>query len=191
MPTRTTFPLFFSGLLLLIGGCASNVPRDIKEAPPDNPTLNEVRQDIDQYKGSKVRWGGTIASVENKENQTWIEVVAMDLDSYGQPRHDDSSYGRFLVRIDQFIDPQIYAEGRELTIAGTVESRIVRPIGDHPYTFPLIRASTYYLWPEYRDRYYADHPRYRFGYYYGYPYHGYSLYYGSRFGHPYYPYWWW
>lgn len=176
-------------VLLLLAGCASNIPREIQEAPAENPAVNEVRKNIDHYTGSAVRWGGTIASVENRQDETWIEVVAHELGSYGQPLDDDSSYGRFLVRIEQFLDPQIYARGRELTVAGVVESRIVRRIGEHPYTYPLVRASTYYLWPRYSNRgEYGFHQRYYYGYPWGYRYHfGYGP--SPFWYHPHYYYW--
>mgnify|MGYP006424135317 CR=1 FL=1 len=174
--------------ILALSGCASNIAREIKQAPTDNPTVREVRDDIDRYTGNRVRWGGTIAAVENRENETWIEVVALELDGYGRPEGTDSSHGRFLVRIDQFIDPEIYARGRELTIVGNVESRIVRKIGEHPYTYPLIRATSYHLWPQYNtarnaDRYYrgyygGPYSRYGFGAGYAYPHH--------HYWHPYY-----
>lgn len=170
------------GCGLLVSGCASNIPQEIQDPPIADPTVNQVRDNIDEYTGSTVRWGGIIASVENRENETWIEVVAQDLGSYGQPQEEDSSYGRFLVRIEKFIDPQIYAKGRELTVAGVVESRIVRPIGEHPYTYPLIRATSHYLWPEYAER--DRRSNYFLRYHYGHPfYHGYGF--GWRY-HPYY-----
>ena len=165
--------------LLLVAGCATNIPREIQEAPADNPTIREVRNNIDQYTGTTVRWGGAIASVENRQNETWIEVVATELGGYGRPLDSDSSYGRFIVRIENFLDPQIYAEGRDLTVSGVVESRIARPIGEHSYTYPLVRASAYYLWPRYsardNDFYYRHyygwpHSHYRFGFGYGHPY---------------------
>ncbi len=177
---RRIASIILSLSLLTLAGCASNVPRDIQDAPAENPTIRDVRNNIDRYTGSSVRWGGTIASVENRQNETWVEVVARELGRYGRPRDSDNSYGRFLVRINQFVDPQVYAEGRELTVAGVVESRIVREIGEHPYTYPLVRANSYYLWPQYsasdrypyyRGYYGWPHPHYRFGFGYGHHYH--------------------
>lgn len=181
---RPIVNILLGGCILALSGCASNIPRPIQEPPADNPGINQVRHNIDQYTGSMVRWGGIIAAVENRENETWIEVVAQDLGSYGQPRDDDDSQGRFLARIEGFVDPQIYAEGRQLTIAGEVESRIVRRIGEHPYTYPLVRATSYHLWPEYAGR---DRDDYYLRYHYGHPfYHGYGF--GYR---RYYPYYYW
>lgn len=173
--------VFLTTSLLMLAACASNIPRDIQDPPAGNPTINQVQQNIDRYTGTKVRWGGVIAEVENHENETWIEVVSQDLSYYGQPSDEDSSNGRFLVRIEGFIDPQIYAEGRELTIAGEVESRIVRPIDEYPYTYPLVRATAHHLWPER-----SAHDDYYLRYY-----HGYPFYPGYGFGYHYYPYGYW
>lgn len=184
-------------VLAFISGCASQIPLVIREAPPDNPTVQQVRNYPEQYQGRAVRWGGTIASVENKEDATWIEVVATELDHYGRPKDTDQSPGRFLVRIDGFLDPQIYRLGRSITVYGKVESRTERRIDEYPYTYPLLRGLSYYLWREYPDWEYAytypgrTHyfPRYYFSPYY-------RNYFGGFYGHPYYPFgyrylWWW
>ncbi len=34
---------------LVLSGCASNIPREIREAPVENPTVREVRDNIDRY----------------------------------------------------------------------------------------------------------------------------------------------
>lgn len=176
--------IFLGGCILALIGCAGNIPREIQTAPIEDPTVREVRDNIDHYTGSSIRWGGEIAAVENRENETWIEVVSKPLGGYGQPRDEDSSSGRFLARVEGFVDPQIYAKGRELTVVGEVESRIVRSIGEHPYTYPLIRVTSHYLWPEYARR---ERDDYYLRYHYGHPfYHGYGF--GYR---RYYPYYYW
>ena len=173
--------------LLFLAACASNVPVEIQQdVTNSNASIDAVRSDFSRYEGQKVRWGGTITSVENKVSDTWVEVVGRELGSYGRPKREDQSLGRFLVRIEGFLDPAIYKPDRELTIYGMVESRVVRQIDEHPYTYPLIKAQTYYLWDEYDryyDRYAYDYPYsyYPYGYY---PWHyNYGLQYGHHFGH--------
>jgi Starvation-inducible outer membrane lipoprotein len=164
-------------VMLFLSACASNVPVEIQQdVTGGSASINAVRTDFSRYEGQKIRWGGTIASVENKASDTWIELVGKELGSYGRPRRVDQSLGRFMVRIEGFLDPAIYKPDRELTVYGTVESRMVRQIDEHPYTYPLIRAQTYYLWDDY-DRYYNRYAYYPYGYY---PYH---YYYGLHYGH--------
>jgi outer membrane lipoprotein len=170
--------------VIALSGCApTHVPLEIRTSPDLDPGVEQVRAGIERYEGTKVRWGGAIASVENKENETWIEVVAATLDGSGRPRTLDASEGRFLVRIDGFLDPQIYAAHRELTVYGEVDGLVERPIGEHTYLYPLVRAQTYYLWREYQERYYRHYPH---------PYYYYPPYpYSYRFYRPYYhPYYW-
>lgn len=152
----------FTGLLgaMLLAGCASNIPKAISTAPADNPMVAEVRSDVRQFIGAHVRWGGTIAMVENQANETRIEIVARELDKSGQPRLTDRSSGRFIAIIDGFLDPALYAEGRELTVAGVVEDETSRKIGEYDYTFPLVRVDNYLLWPLRPEPVPYDYPRY-------------------------------
>lgn len=177
--------LFLSVLLLIfMGGCASNIPLEIRQDITDgNISINAANADFDQYQGKQVRWGGTIASVENKQDDTWIEVVGKELNSWGEPAFSDASAGRFLVRVDGFLDPAIYKADRGITVYGTIESRVVRQIDDHPYTYPLIKAQSHYLWSDYDRRRYYGYPYYPFYPYY-YPYR-YGFHFG--YGHGYYP----
>lgn len=173
----------FSFILLLVG-CASNIPLEIRDdLTGGGITTNAVRADSNRYTGARVRWGGIIASVENKAEETWIEVVGKRLGAFGQPvLSRDQSTGRFLVRIDGFLDPDIYRKNRPITVFGTVEGLIVRAIDEYPYTYPLIRAQSYYLWQDY-DYYprYAHYP-YPYGYY-PYPYfYPYDITFGYHFG---------
>ena len=158
---------------LWLGGCASQVPIEIRESPPDNPTVAAVRNNLQEFKGRYVRWGGTIASVENRETETDVEVVARKLDSEGRPYATDDSLGRFLVRIEGFLDPVIYTQDRSVTVYGVLDTMITRPIGEHVYTYPLVQSESFYLWPEY-PYYpgYAPYGPYPYGYYdpYYYPY---------------------
>ena len=171
--------------IFLLTACASNIPVEIRQFE-SSATINAVRNDINHYMGQYVRWGGIITGVENNESDTWIEVVGKHLNNYGRPASSDDSLGRFLVRIDGFVDPAIYKTDRKITVYGVVENRVVRQIDEHPYTYPLIKAEKYYLWREYTN--YPDpypYPYYGYHHYY-YPYYIYHpYYYPYHFGHPY------
>lgn len=166
--------------ILAVTGCATTVPEAIREAPPGDISVVEARRDAAAYAGQRVRWGGTVASVENRKDETWIEIVARDLGSTGRPRDTDRSQGRFIARVQGFLDPAVYTSGRQITVSGTLEQAVTRPIGDYSYTFPLVRAESVYLWerlPERRDYYYYD-PFWPYDSFWPYPY----------WRHPYYPY---
>lgn len=135
---------------LLMAGCAGNVPKAIRESPP-GPSVAEARAQQGPI-GARVRWGGNIAKVENHATETWIEIVERSLESDGRPRQEDRSGGRFLARITGFLDPAVYAVGRQMTVAGMLTELITRPIGEFPYTFPAVKVEEYYLWPPLPER---------------------------------------
>ena len=164
------------GLLGLLGGCASDIPKPIRVAPPNNPTITAGLGNVNE--------GGTIASVDNKARETWVEIVARPLDSDGEPIENDRTLGRFIARVDGFLDPDIYSKDREVTVYGTIESRITRMIGNHPYNYPLVKARTLYLWRDYPEAvpYYPYPYPYPYGYYdpYFYPFYRYPYWYPYR-----------
>lgn len=176
-------------MLSFLGACASNVPLEIRTDVAPSPAVATVVREFEQYRGQRVRWGGEIVSLENREAETWIEVAARELMDDGAPGDSDQDHGRFLIRYPGFLDPTIYKAGRKVTVVGRLESRVTREIGKHPYTYPLLHSESLYLWPRYRARNYYP---YGYGYYpYGYGYYPYSYGYYPyyHFGYGYDPYW--
>lgn len=181
--TMSQRPLFASLLgAALLTGCAANIPREISTPPPGNPTVAAVRADAAAFEGTPVRWGGTIAAVENQADETRLEIVERELDRSGQPRQSDRSDGRFIALIDGFVDPALYAEGREITVAGVVDGELTRKIGNYDYTFPRVQADQYLLWPLRREPDPRDYPPY---WYYDpwYPWYPYPYFYPYRHYH--------
>lgn len=158
MKTMSKEILILSLLALIAAGCSSNIPQPIREKATGDLQLAEARGNIEHFVGNRVRWGGTIAAVENRAEETWIEVVGRKLDSEGEPTVSDNSEGRFIAVLSGFYDPVIFAEGRSLTVAGTLEGETSRPIGSHAYRYPIVRVETHYLWAEKKepDYYYRD-----------------------------------
>jgi outer membrane lipoprotein len=165
-------------LSLALAGCASDIPRPIREAPAEIIPLTQALQNPEQYRAAAVRWGGAIATVENRRDATWIEVVERPLGADGQPRDTDRSAGRFLARVDGFLDPTIFAPKRQVTVAGSLDGNSTRTIGEHLYTYPVVHVENIHLWPllarvppyYYHPPYYWYGPWYPWGYPYYYPY---------------------
>jgi outer membrane lipoprotein len=164
-------PLLCLSLALTLAGCASDIPRPIREAPDRNIPLAQTLKNPEQYRGTIVRWGGVISSVENRRDETWIEIVERSLDGDGQPRDTDKSAGRFLVRVQGFLDPAIYAPKRLITATGTLHGNSTRTIGEHLYTYPVVHAEHFHLWPT-KTEYPYYYPPYWYDPWYpwGYPY---------------------
>lgn len=159
-------------MIVFSGGCASKPPEAISKIPADNPSLTSVRLNIDQYIGADVRWGGEISKVENKNDHTWIEIVRRDLWEDGKPQTSGKSDGRFIVSFTGFVDPVVYVIGGLLTVVGTIEGKIERPIGEYDYVFPIVAVEGSYLWKATKVAQYPNYPPSWWHYNLGYHRHG-------------------
>jgi outer membrane lipoprotein len=177
-----------AALTVLFSGCASNVPKAIQEPVAGAPDLAAVSADPDVYKGRAVRWGGAIARVENREKETVVEIVAFRLDAFGEPIRADRSAGRFLARKREFLDPQIYARDRMLTVAGTVDGVETGKVGEQSLRLPVVNVTEAHLWPrrlDYRDDFWCNHGYWGASPYYRYRYPGlWGPYYPGAWRHP-------
>ena len=141
---------------------AAGIPPGIREAPPDDPQLLQVRDNPKAYTGRPVRWGGAILSLGNESGWTRVEVQAHPLGQEGQPEISAPSPGRFIVRAMIPFDPEVYEQGRPITVAGTVQGADEARDGRRSPT-PIVKADDLYLWDQSQqagDRYaYALRPR--------------------------------
>lgn len=163
--------LALSGALLLTA-CASQVPALIKDAPPEDLSLARAQHDAEKHQGKAVRWGGTIITTQNQQDKTEVTILAKPLDSRGEPREGDHSYGRFIALVNGFLDPAIYAPGRSVTVYGKYEKLLPKKIDNFDYNYPVIAVSQLYLWDvppkyDYYDNPYWYDPWYPWSPYYG------------------------
>lgn len=134
----------------------STVPNDIGGNVDPSITLTRVRADQSLAQGQLVRWGGLIARVQNKEGQTWIEIVEKPLTHYGQPVDANVTNGRFIAIFDRFLDPMVFQLGREVTVMGSLQPAVEGKIDEQPYHYAVIAASGFHLWQPRADRHYDD-----------------------------------
>jgi outer membrane lipoprotein len=145
--------------LFLFSGCASKVPKVIATPPASEIRVDEVQQQHQRFTNTEVRWGGDIISVENLSQETVIEVLSHPLDDEGKPKNDSRSIGRFLARIEGYLEAEEFPKNRQITITGTITEVVKKPVGEYPYPYPVIEVEAYYLWPEqkvYNHPYYYD-----------------------------------
>jgi len=179
-----SFLLLF--LTVLLSGCAHVISKDLREAANPVLTFGDVLKNPNAFKGKSVVWGGEIIETTNKrDGTTLMEVFQRSLNWREEPT--GPSEGRFLVRVDSYLDPYVYRKGRKITTAGEILGEEVRPLGEMDYRYPLVLSRQLHLW-EYYDGY--PYPYYPYpGWYYdpwyprwGYPF-GWGL--GFGFGYPY------
>lgn len=139
----------FALFLLNLAGCVStpNQLRHSDDRSGYNATpLNAVQSDAAANLDKEVRWGGTVVSVENLKGESRIEIIARPLYRYGRPDVDRVSEGRFIASFDEFLDPADYAQGREITVVGTIGGVEYGKVGQADYKYPLVQASAHQLW---------------------------------------------
>ncbi|MDO6461800.1 Slp family lipoprotein [Granulosicoccaceae sp. 1_MG-2023] len=143
--------------MLALSACTT-IPREVRDTPEQSPSLAEVRADPAAYAGAQVRWGGTIVRTTNKDGLTEIEIVARRLLSNTRPADTDQTQGRFIARFGGFLDPQVYAAERDITVVGTINGLALSTIGEAQYNFPVVQVSSHYLWREIREPVYPYRP---------------------------------
>ena len=171
--------ILLSCLLPLFASCAP-ISKDLrKEAEPISFT--EVFKNPEAYRGKIVIWGGEVIQTTNqKDGTSLIEVFQKPLDWEEEPERREPSGGRFMVLTERFIDPHIYREGREVTVAGEIIGEKTQLLGQMEYRYPLLLSKQIHLW---RRIYYYYYPPPYYPYYSYYPW----WYYGPRYDGP----WWW
>ncbi len=171
---------WFFFIFIILNACSS-LPPKIADAPREDVDYSQASANSEQLKGVPIRWGGTIIEVRNEEEYSEIHVIYYPLNIYGRPKLRKQNGGRFLMQSKKFLDPAIYVEGAEITIAGTLNGEIERIIGNKTIKLPLITSSGSFLWPNFKS---VPFPYYnRFG---PYPYYGLSPYLGSYYRPRYY-----
>jgi outer membrane lipoprotein len=165
-------------LAVLAAGCAATAPISPALKTQAQPVkFEELQANPEQFQGETVILGGQIIDATPTPEGTQVTVLQTKTEDAERPEGADTSLGRFIALYKGFLDPQIYAKGRQVTVAGKVAGKRMEKLGQVDYAYPLIRAEQVYLWPRPQPAYYAP-------YYYPWgPYWGPYGFYG--------PWWWW
>lgn len=149
---------------LLLSAC-SGLPERLQNVPVTDVTYKQASQNLSKYDGTSVRWGGVIVEVKNEQNFTLVQVLSYPISYYGRPETREQSHGRFVIKSEKFLDPEVYEEEREITVAGTIKGDIERTIGNKTARMPLLLGEAVYLWPQNYGRGYYRYSPYYWGHY--------------------------
>ncbi len=137
--------LFLTLVITSLFGCAHVISQELRGRVDRELTPMALFKDPDAYKGKTVMLGGVIVSSINTDEGTYIEVLQKPLDYRGRPEDADISHGRFIVFYEGYLDTAIYSRGREMTVAGEVIGKRLRPLGEIQYPYPLIKSRELHL----------------------------------------------
>lgn len=110
-------------------------------------TPSEVVAGIDAAQGDAVMWGGAIVNSVNTDKGTQLEVLAYPLNRQQRPNEKEPAWGRFLAVKDGYLETMDFAQGRQVTVIGTITGLQQGKIGDAAYTYPLVKIDDVFLWP--------------------------------------------
>ncbi|MEZ5541752.1 MAG: Slp family lipoprotein [Pseudomonadota bacterium] len=133
---------------LLLAGCTTPVPLQIRHGPQDNPTPALAAARLADYVGQTVRWGGVLIATDNLATVTRLSVLARPLAADGEPQPGDDSQGRFIAVVPAFLDPAQYVHDRRVTVSGILRAGEIGMVGTYPYVYPVVEAQAWYLWPD-------------------------------------------
>ncbi|WP_020586640.1 Slp family lipoprotein [Desulfobacter curvatus] len=133
---------------VLTTGCASIISEELSRQVDSSVTFEEVFDNPEAVKGTIVLFGGEIVSTKNLKEGALVEVVQKPLGAGDKPKRIDDSGGRFLALYDGFLDGEIYAKGRSVTVCGVVQGSRVSLLDEIEYNYPLIEAKEIHLWKQ-------------------------------------------
>ena len=132
---------------LVMTGCAPVISQEALKEVDQSVRFEELLENPDAYEGKIVLLGGEIIKTENLPDKTVIIVLQRSLGYNQKPDSEGESKGRFIVSTPGFLDPAIYRPRREITVAGSVMGKEVRPLGELEYAYPIIEKKELYVWP--------------------------------------------
>ena len=169
-------------LIILVSSCTPVLQKDLIKSGTFDIDPAGLRKDSSQYMGNLYILGGIIAKTTVTEEGSLIEALYVPVNSRGYLKDSAPSNWRFLAlyRGEEFLDPLIFGEKREITIAGKFNGTRRGMIGEMEYVFPLFEIQEIHLWEEIREREHYFYPEY-------YP----PIFFRYRPYYPSYPYYYW
>ncbi len=177
--------VIFVAALMFLAACSPVLNRELMHQGAREFSFDHLRETPEVFEGKLFILGGVIYETKLLEQGSQIEAIYVPVDSYGYLKTETHREGRFLALYPKsggILDPLIYKQGREITLAGEFVGLRNGKIDEMEYVYPVFNIKEIYLWKEERDYY---------GYPYYYPYYGpYPYWYDPWWGRPYPgPYW--
>lgn len=166
-------------ITLILSSCTPVLKKDLLLQGTFTRSLSEVTQNPVNSKGKLFIFGGIIVKTTVTKDGSLIEAIHVPVTGRGYLKSVSATSGRFLAlfRNRDILDPLIFSEKREITIAGEFTGTRKGSIDEAEYTYPLFEIREVYLWPKrypVRDHYYWQ------------PYYGPAWYYRDRHHRPWY-----
>lgn len=140
--------LAFACLIFGAAGCGGVISEAVRVDSVPILSFRDLRENPEPYRGKTVILGGELIETRNRPEGTTLLVLQRPLDSREKPALGDATGGRFKVRLSEYLDPVLFARGRKITVAGTVEGVETEKVGEAPYRYVLLESRELHLWPD-------------------------------------------
>lgn len=143
---KTWLKAALSAVFGLITACSVMTPA-LEQAAGEQAPFDHLLARPDYYTGQTVILGGYVLEVRNEPEQTRLVLIQTPLGAGREPKSQDLSQGRIIATMKGFLDPEVYAKGRKVTLGGKVSGGSRVDPQPEPYPYVGIEASEIYLWP--------------------------------------------
>ena len=167
--------LIWVAIVIIAGACSVMTPA-LEKSATGQPPFDQLLARPDRYLGQSVILGGYVLEVHNQPERTRLIVVQAPLGTGREPKSQDLSQGRIIATVKGFLDPEVYAKGRKITLGGEVSGGSGVDPQPEPFPYVSLEATEIYLWP--RPAPISDPYWWPYGYdpwwgFYPYPWYGY------------------
>lgn len=164
---------------MILFSCAPVLRVDLMQQGSFDVNFSDLEENPGLYKGELYILGGVIAKTTATKQGSLIEALYIPVDSRGYLKEFSPSGGRFLALYPgRFLDPLIFRERREVTLAGEFMEVREGYIDEIEFRFPLFEIKELYLWEVRKDYHYGEPYPY---WYYPYPYWWYDPWWRYRY----------
>jgi outer membrane lipoprotein len=139
--------LFILFTAILLNACATSPKFDIVGIDTTITPQRAVNES-QSLQGEPVLWGGVVIVSTNLKDSTQIEILAYPLDSNQRPNREQEPLGRFLAEHAGYLETTDYAQGRLITIKGTLGGQRSGRVGEAEYVYPVVIIMQQHLWSD-------------------------------------------
>jgi outer membrane lipoprotein len=148
--------LLHTVLLIAIGGCAYPISQEMRAKANPALTYSVAARDPLAHRGQIIIWGGIVVRVLNQPRQTVLTILDTPLDNRGVPMDEVYGRGRFIARVAEYLDPELYSE-KKVILAGHIVGVETKPSGKTQSRYPVVQVSELHLLHE-KDDYRSYRP---------------------------------
>jgi len=131
--------------MLLMVSCSAPITEKTMLQVDRDITLSMVNESPEAMIGKQLLLGGSIVSIDSKEELTELEIQEWHLNSWGEPLYVNDAGLKFLVTTTDKL-AQIDEVGRLVTLVASVTGKKTRIEDGVEHTYPTFNLAEIHLW---------------------------------------------